>query len=793
MEDVPSQRPWIWTVFFVVLFSSSLHVLYLTSFPSDAIGLLSLVFLGLGWRCRTDQQRLIFLVLTGICASVWIQTGDQLFDPQQKPSKNQSISGVVLTVESSQRKPEWKDDPRRPPPVRWMQIRTPEHQQRVLLPRTGQPSFNPGDHIQCTTRWLCPRPPVMSGLQNKDSHGVALVQKWSDVKIIPPEKSMHSGFLIKIRDSHRERISKVIELMSGGSDTTRHWFNALILGDARGQSIQSWRSIGLGHLGAISGMHVGMLLFSALIPLRLLGLRMPWQAFVGMVVISVLLFTVPWRAPVLRASMNGLLVLPIFFGASRWLFLSTLVGIASTLLLFDPSFLTAVGFQCSFVATAAIGLSMQRMRWRPFDDWPRRLFRLLVVMTAPWLAVLPIGAYHFGVVHPYGAVLTMLVAPLLSVVLPTLWVAVLFCLWCPELGPVLGFLLQPLLASIQWAIDALRVLPGVELQTNLFRPESAASACLVTLGILCLFGTRFRLALVAFVVAYLCFPKVTPHHAEPNRLVWDVISLGNGSSHLLHYGPKAWIIDAGSTGDLNVARQSILPALRRNNISSLEGIVCTHGDLDHIGGVVPIMNHISVGILRIPPLMWREATEDPTSPCHALLARAREKDVKIEVTVQGDQWSIGPAKFVTLWPPESLVSENRNHGSLAIELLIHGRRLRFSGDADSQSTIADIQTEALADVFELPHHGARCPGLGNILLENPPRLLLQSSNRRRSLAGPWCDWSGSPHLATGLVGGIRIEVDSDGTLSATARNRFYTWYLNPSDNDSPFATASNHH
>ena len=123
---------------------------------------------------------------------------------------------------------------------------------------------------------------------------------------------MHSGFLIKIRDSHRERISKVIELMSGGSDTTRHWFNALILGDAHGQSIQSWRSIGLGHLGAISGMHVGMLLFSALIPLRLLGLRMPWQAFVGMVVISVLLFTVPWRAPVLRASMNGLLVLPIF-------------------------------------------------------------------------------------------------------------------------------------------------------------------------------------------------------------------------------------------------------------------------------------------------------------------------------------------------------------------------------------------------------------------------------------------------------------------------------------------------
>ena len=626
MEEVPSQRPWIWIVFIGVLFSSSLHVLYLAPLPADAIGLFSLVFLGLGWRCRTIQQRLIFLTLTGIFASVWIQSRNQFFDSQQKSSEDRLISGVVLAVESSQRKPEWKNDPRRPPPVRWMQICTAEHEQRVLLPRTGQPSFKRGDHIQCTTKWLCPRPPVVSGLQNKDSRGVPLVQQWSDVKIIPPKTSMGWGFLIKIRDAHRERISTRIELLSGDSDATRHWLNALILGDAHGQSIQSWRSIGLGHLGAISGMHVGMLLFSALVPFRLIGLRMPWQAFVGMVVISVLLFTVPWKAPVLRASMNGLLVLPVFFGASRWFFLSTLVGIASLLLLFNPSFLTAVGFQCSFVATAAIGLSMQRMRWQPFDDWPRRISRLLVVMAAPWLAVLPIGAYHFGVIHPYGAILTMLVAPLLSVVLPVLWVAVLFCLWCPELGPVLGFLLQPLLEWIQWSIDALRVLPGVELQTNFFRLESAASACLVTLGILCLFGARFRLALVAFFLAYLCFPKITPQYAESNRLVWDVISVGNGSSHLLHHGTKAWVIDAGSTGDLNVARQSILPALRRSNISSLEGIVCTHGDLDHIGGVVPIMNNISVGILRIPPLMWREATEDPASPCHALLARAKEKN-----------------------------------------------------------------------------------------------------------------------------------------------------------------------
>ncbi len=93
--------------------------------------------------------------------------------------------------------------------------------------------------------------------------------------------------------------------------------------------------------------------------------------------------------------------------------------------------------------------------------------------------------------------------------------------------------------------------------------------------------------------------------------------------------------------------------------------------------------------------------------------------------------------------------------------------------------ISEIQSEPLADVFELPHHGARCLGLETILEKNPPRLLLQSSSRRRSQKGPWHMWPGSPHLATGLHGGICIQVDSDGGMTAAAQNRFYTWPPEP--------------
>ena len=93
--------------------------------------------------------------------------------------------------------------------------------------------------------------------------------------------------------------------------------------------------------------------------------------------------------------------------------------------------------------------------------------------------------------------------------------------------------------------------------------------------------------------------------------------------------------------------------------------------------------------------------------------------------------------------------------------------------------ISEIQNEPPADVFELPHHGARCLGLETILRKRPPRLLLQSSSRRRAQKGPWHTWPGSPHLATGLHGGICIQVDSSGCMTAAAQNRFYTWPREP--------------
>lgn len=755
-----------------------MHVLGPLPMSSDSFGLLALLLFAKGWQCRRGRVRTCCLGLCGLCAAFWVQTPS----PHSRLPGHlhrSTLSGTVDAIETKARIPEWQHDPRRPPPSCWMQLQSDHGVQRVLLPQKGAATVGPGDKVTCIISWLNPRPPIWAGGEDKDKEGVAILRDWQDVTVDSKKVSPSTTSWSLIKSSHQERVAESIRHISGSSNTTREWLYALVLGDNQGRCLQAWRQIGLGHMAAISGMHVSMLIFAALLPLRLIGIPMAWQAVVSLVVVVVLLFTVPWKAPVLRACLQAALMVPMFLGAGRWPFLGTLTGVAVFLLIGNAQHVSNIGFQCSFVATAALGLAMPQLKWRPFDDWPRRIARVILVMGAPWAAVLPLAAYHFGVVHPYGAVLTLIASPVLSLILPILWTSVFLGLFFPELAATVGMVIGPILVLFQWILEYLSTLPYAQISTNFFRPDAVLTTALATVGVLCLIACRIKWSLSALSVGLLCSPDLSANASKPDEFRWDVLSVGNGSAHLVKMGPHAWLIDAGSSGELHVSRRCILPALRNQNIRKLEGIVCTHGDLDHIAGVVPILQAIPVGILRIPPLLLREAQNDVTSPSHKLLATAKEMGVPVCVTTRGDQWQCGASTFNTLWPPNDLTSRNRNHASLAFEILVHGRRLRFSGDADSKSMISEIQNEPSADVFELPHHGARCLGLENILQKRPPRMLLQSSNRRRAQGGPWLTWPGSPILATGLHGGICIQIDSSGRMTATAKNHFYTWPRDP--------------
>jgi len=215
----------------------------------------------------------------------------------------------------------------------------------------------------------------------------------------------------------------------------------LLLGDRTalsGDVEGSFRSTGLMHVLAVSGLHLGIVLAGIWFGLRRLGWR-PLLTYpvVGLVVLLVLWIVGP-RVSLLRASLLfAFLGLGSVLADLGWILrrsidpLNGLATAAIVLLALAPGEVLDAGFQLSFAATAGILLAVSpnaRQRWEPwvegvagragrFAPVARWTLTSVVVSAAAQAGVAPVVAWHFGTFHPLLVGLNLLVVPLVTLAL----------------------------------------------------------------------------------------------------------------------------------------------------------------------------------------------------------------------------------------------------------------------------------------------------------------------------------------------------------------------------------------
>ncbi|MCZ6834517.1 MAG: ComEC/Rec2 family competence protein, partial [Planctomycetota bacterium] len=189
---------------------------------------------------------------------------------------------------------------------------------------------------------------------------------------------------------------------------------ALLLGQremGQDELTESFRRLGLAHLMAISGLHLGVLAGFVLLILRLLAIPTRRHGLFIIVIVLVYLFLVEVRMPVMRAGVMTIASsLALVFG--RHLKVSGLVALSAILLLaWRPDQLFTPGFQLSFGVVLGIVhfAPTFRRRWfgRPdllvsstlqmLGQWA---MTALAITATAWMFATPITVYHFGVVSP---------------------------------------------------------------------------------------------------------------------------------------------------------------------------------------------------------------------------------------------------------------------------------------------------------------------------------------------------------------------------------------------------------
>lgn len=249
---------------------------------------------------------------------------------------------------------------------------------------------------------------------------------------------------------------------------------ALLIGDRRYISEATYdlfRGSGLAHLLAISGLHMGLLCFGLIACLRglaalipSLACRVPVHKFAALAGVTVGLGYVLLSGlsiSAIRAFLMAMLILAAWLIDRLGLTIRNVGLAAGAILLVSPLALFSAGFQLSFAATAALVIWFESWRRRHSPGGNRGRMRRWVtdLITASLIAsaaTLPLTAYHFGAIAPWGVAANLLGIPLTGLWIMPAGLAVLIT----DALPVPDFLSGLALLAMQGGIDALVMVAG---------------------------------------------------------------------------------------------------------------------------------------------------------------------------------------------------------------------------------------------------------------------------------------------------------------------------------------------
>ena len=245
------------------------------------------------------------------------------------------------------------------------------------------------------------------------------------------------------------------------------------------------------------------------------------------------------------------------------------------------------------------------------------------------------------------------------------------------------------------------------------------------------------------------------------------IDVGQADATLIKYGDTAMLIDTAEE-----SRGSALwMYLKKQEVDSLDYLVLTHPDADHIGGAAVIINKFEIDTLLMPDY------QKDNSVYEKLIEAMEYKRLKQTVPKVGETYQLGAAQFAILAPNRSY--EDPNNSSLAL-LLTHGENgFLFTGDAEEEAEADILQNgiEIRADVYKAGHHGSRSSSSAVFLDAVGASYAVIS-------CGEGNDY-GHPHsgpLNEFRERGIKVfRTDEQGSIVAVSDGSNITWNCGPSD------------
>ncbi len=573
-----------------------------------------------------------------------------------------------------------------------------------------------------------------------------------------------------------------------------------IRGNIPSQLRADFSATGTAHLLAISGLHLSIMAGLMLsIGLWLFGRKRYLYIWLALSTIWLYALITGMQPPVVRGAIMASVFLTAELLGRQRSAITALTFAAAIMVGLEPQILLTASFQMSFLAMAGLIFIFP-----PLRDLGRKVVTATLgkhqtvvpvanfisdsfsVTLGAIIAVWPIVAYYFGIVSLVGPLATFLALPALPgiiitgvltgglglIALPaaqvTGWLAWLFLSYL--LLVVNGFAALPM-SSVEVGFNSVALIwvyyPILSLvlwfTSNRRRVSSLKAKSLTVLkpGIDRM-GSFFSQVpkkwLISPIVVVAILVSVAVVAIPDDKLHISFLNVGQGDAILIQKGNQQVLVDGGpSPQAITLELGNRMPFWDR----TIELVVLTHPQTDHITGLVEVLDKYQVEQVLYPDL-------DYDAPIYDEWRRLiEEKDIKCTIACAGQQIDLGGVVIEVLNPQNPILlgtESDIDNNSVVLHVSMDEISFLLTADLMWQGEFELINQRAIpkCTVLKVGHHGSATSTTTEFLAVVNPQLAVVSVGKDNDFGHPHPDVM--ERLETKLGTENIYLTDEDGTI-----------------------------
>ena len=534
--------------------------------------------------------------------------------------------------------------------------------------------------------------------------------------------------IIKKNQNITFKIKKYI-LDKTSNYTNNGYLNAFIIGDKTDlEFYETYQNNGISHLFALSGMHISML---SLIIYKLVN-KFKHK---DLIVIMFLLFYITltnFSASILRT-----IIFFIILKLNKKLDLNistknALLITLSIIMIYNPLIVFDIGFQYSGLVTFGLIVSTKYYKKNYF-------YNLFITSFIALLFSVPITLYNNYELNLLSILNNLINVPLITFVIYPL--------------SLLTFLLKFLEPIYNLTINLLEFINNISsiFSLNIIVPKVHIIFYLIYYLLIYLYIESNNKKYILIACLYLLSFKLKPF-IDCNNYVY-YLDVGQGDSSLIIYNDIVVMNDTGGTSNYNVS-SGCIKLLKSLGYSHIDYLILTHGDFDHMGDSIYLINNYKVKNVVLNNDSFNELETN-------LIKELKKKKIKYYQNVEKIPIS---NNIITILNTEEYDNENDNSNVIYIEL--NNYNFMFMGDAgvDKEKDILERYNISNIDVLKVGHHGSKTSSSKSFINKINPKYSIISVGKNNRYGHP------NKEILNNLDHSKIYRTDEDGSIMFKIKN-----------------------